>query len=878
MQPAPLLERQEPWSALERSLHAAARGSGSVLLMAGEAGIGKTTLVRRFGEAVSDRARVLVGGCDALATPRPLGPLRDLVPALGPTFGSLLDGADRRPAVFEALLRTLREGSRPTLLVLEDLHWADEATLDLLRFVGRRVREARALVVVTFRDDEIGPQHPLRTALGDLASAGAMRRLTLAPLSVEAVARLANGTGHDAAALHRATGGNPFYLTEVLAAAGGGVPDTVRDAVLARVLRLPDGVRRGLEAAAVVGGDVEPDLLLELGVRADDLDACVHAGLLVPRERHLAFRHHLAEAAVREALPPVRRRDLHREVLRALERRGPGPGDLARLAHHADAANDAAAVLRWAPAAAGEAARLGAQREDHAQLARAIAHRAALEPADRATLLERFGLAANVAEDLAGMEAAFAEAAALHEALAATGGWGRCLARLALALVGQGRNAEGEVAIRRSLALLEPLGPTPDLVVAVGTHASIRMLDRDHEVAIAAGRRALDLARAVGTPRHEVVALTNLGGALLMSGSEDEARAAIDRAVARATAIGEPSLVPNAHAMLGSGLGELHAFGEAEGWLREAVRGAEATEHEAVQRYATAWLALVRLHLGDWREAAELALWVVGRAPPSPLAEVVALVALGRVRARRGDPDAGAALDEALAIAERTGTLQRVALVRAARAEAASLAGREADVGAEARAAYDLAVARRHPWFVGELGYWRWSVGDLDALPPFAADPFALQVTGRAAEAAAAWAARGCPYEEARALAGSWRLEEVRAGHAALLTMGARPAAAAAARRLRDLGVRGVPRGPRAATSAHPAGLTPREAEVLGHLAAGRRNAEIAAALGVSPRTVGHQVSAVLAKLGARSRTEAAALAHRSGLLAAEPEGPQPPD
>lgn len=878
MQGAPLLERQESWSALERSLQAAARGDGTVMLIAGEAGIGKTTLVRRFGEAVSDRARVLVGGCDALATPRPLGPLRDLAPALGPAFESLLDGADRRAAVFDALLRALREGSRTTLLVLEDLHWADEATLDLVRFVGRRVREARALVVATFRDDELGPRHPLRSALGDLASAGSARRLTLAPLSAEAVARLADGTGHDASALHRATGGNPFYVTEVLADADHDVPVTVRDAILARAGRLPDGARRGLEAAAVVGGEVDPDLLLDLGVRSDDVDACVGAGLLVARERRLAFRHQLAEDALREALPPVRRRDLHRAVLRALERRGAGPGDLARLAHHADAAGDAAAVLRWAPAAADEAERLGAWREVHAQLARAVAVRAALEPTDRAALLERFGLTANVVEDLAGMEAAFVEATELYGALAATAGLGRSLARLALALVGQGRNAEGEVAIRRALALLEPSGPTPDLVVAVGTHAGIRMLDRDHEAAITAGRRALDLACSFGTPRQEVVALTNLGGALLMSGAADEARAAIDRAVARATAIGEGLLVPNAHVMLGSGLGELHAFREAEGWLREAMRGAEAIDYEAVRRYAAAWLAVVRMHAGDWREAAELALWVVGRAPPSPIAEVVALAALGRVRARRGDPDAGAALDEALAIADRTGTLQRVALVRAARAEAASLAGRDDDVRVEARAAYDLAVARRHPWFVGELGYWRWRVGDLRSLPPFAAEPYALQVAGRATEAAAAWAILGCPYEEARARAGSSSLEEVRAGHAALLAMGARPAAEAAARRLRDLGVRGVPRGPRPATSAHPAGLTPREAEVLGHLAAGRRNAEIAAALAVSPRTVGHQVSAVLAKLGARSRTEAVAHAHRLGLLAPAPAGTTPPD
>lgn len=352
-----------------------------------------------------------------------------------------------------------------------------------------------------------------------------------------------------------------------------------------------------------------------------------------------------------------------------------------------------------------------------------------------------------------------------------------------------------------------------------------------------------------------------------MGGETSEARACLAECVELATRSDLPHGVADAHSMLGSGLGELHAFPEAETALREAIRCAEAADYEKEHRYATAWLALVRLHRGAWQEGAELALRVIGRTPVSPLSEVMAWIALGRIRARRGDPDAQLALAEAWALAEPTGTLQRVAPVRAARAEAAVLAGHPDIARAEARAAYDLAADRRHPWFVGELGYWRWKVGDLASLPAFAAEPYALQVSGRAAEAAAAWQALDCPYERARALAESPRIDLVLEAHAAFVELGARPAVGAAARRLRELGMHGVPRGPRATTSAHPAGLTPREAEVLRWLVEGRRNAEIAERLGVSPRTVGHQVSAILAKLGVRTRTEAAAEAHRLGLL-----------
>src|SRR5688572_10589865 len=235
-----LLEREGTLDELARLLAAAAGGRGSLLLLGGEAGVGKSVLVRRFAELAAERARVLVGACDPLSTPRPLGPVADVADGLGGRVGRLLRGGERSE-LFRALLDELA-GPAATLLVVEDAHWADEATLDLLRFLGRRVGATAALVVVTYRDDEVGRDHPLRVALGDLATAPAIRRLAVAPLSVAAVARLAAGSGLNPAELHRQSGGNPFFVTEVLAA-GGGIPATVRDAVLARAARLSGDAR-----------------------------------------------------------------------------------------------------------------------------------------------------------------------------------------------------------------------------------------------------------------------------------------------------------------------------------------------------------------------------------------------------------------------------------------------------------------------------------------------------------------------------------------------------------------------------------------------------------------------------------------------------------
>jgi ATP/maltotriose-dependent transcriptional regulator MalT len=281
-----------------------------------------------------------------------------------------------------------------------------------------------------------------------------------------------------------------------------------------------------------------------------------------------------------------------------------------------------------------------------------------------------------------------------------------------------------------------------------------------------------------------------------------------------------------------------------------------------------AWLAVVRVFRGRWTEATDLAGSVLRNPNTAAIDRIMALVALGRVRARRGDPDVATTLEEALVLARPTGTLQRLAPVHAARAEAAWLAGdREATIR-EAHAAFDLALRHEHAWHIGELAFWLWRAGELTTPPAGAAEPFARQLASDWRGSAAAWRELGCPYEAARALADSPAESDLRLALAELERLGARPAAAQTARRLRERGARAIPRGPRPATRSHPAGLTRREVEVLTMIAEAPPNAEIAARLFLSPKTVERHVSAILAKLGVTSRTAAVREATRRGLLA----------
>jgi hypothetical protein len=366
------------------------RGAGGhVLLVGGEAGVGKTTLVRRFCEERGGSARILWGGCDPLFTPSPLGPLLAVAEGSGGELKAVVERGAMPYEVVAALAREL-SARAPTIFVLEDVHWADEATLDVLRLLARRGETVPALVVATYRDDELDRAHPLRIMLGELASSRTVGRVRLRRLSPVAVTRLAEPYGVDAEELYRKTAGNPFFVVEALAAGAEGIPDTARDAVLARAARLsPEGAAL-LEAVAVVPPHAEPWLLEALaGEVADRLDECLASGMLVAEPAGVAFRHELARLAVEASVPPHRKLGLHRAALAALAEPPVGAPDLARLAHHAEAAGDADAVLRFAPAAAARAASLGAYREAAAQDARALRFGDRLPLDRRAELLER---------------------------------------------------------------------------------------------------------------------------------------------------------------------------------------------------------------------------------------------------------------------------------------------------------------------------------------------------------------------------------------------------------------------------------------------------------------------------------------------------------
>ena len=871
-----LRERDDSLAVLDDGLAAARRGEGRLVLVGGEAGIGKTALVRHFCSGIRG-ARVLVGACDALTTPRPLGPIVDITDHLPRGRSS---GAWSRKAVDELFRDELADPAWTTVAVVEDAHWADEATLDLLRSVGRRIHDRRALLVVTFRSDELDPSHPLRSVAGDLASVPGVVRTDLAPLSRSAVADLAAeaGDGHlDVDGLYRATGGNPFYVTEVLAAGGTAVPASVRDAVLARTARLADGARSVVEAAAVAPTRIEVWLLQALAEATDDhIDACVAAGVLRTDEPGtLAFRHELARLAIAGTLSPSRSTSLHARAAACILDRYAEEADPARVAHHAEYAGDASLTRTHATLAAVRAAAVGSHREAASQYERALRHANDLPPDRLAELLEGYAHEVSLTDRADAMLAAASRAVRLRRAAGDVLRLGAALRLEASALWSAGRSVEAGKVGLDAVVTLEPLGPTEELADAYAFMATHAMLSREHQAALDWGAKAIALASRIYSASALVRSLNSVGSSKLVVGDatgRDDLRRSIDIA----TRAGLDHAVAVGWSNLGSGSGEIRDYGVAEEALREAIAFASANDLDTNRNYATAWLARVRFEVGDWDQAASLA--SVLTADMAPITRIVALTVLGRLAARRGDPGAAAALDEAWELSTLTQDLQRLWPTAAARAELAWLAGDTGSIPALVDAVFDQAIEHEHAWAIGELGLWRWRAGGGTPPHPRPAEPYALHVSGRLSDAAAAWRELGCPYEAADALSDSDHPDELRDALAVLDELGAVAAGARVRRRLRQLGQRGIPRGPRPASTAHPAGLTARQQEVLELVVLGLTDADIAERLHVSAKTVGHHVSAILTKLGVASRGEAAHRAREEGFVeVAGGAAPRPP-
>lgn len=848
-------------------------GRGGAVIVRGESGGGKTAFVEAFVSELPEGQRVLWGACDPLSTPRPLGPLHDLVDLLDEPCQEALRSSQQPYDIFVAVHNELRR--QPSVLVLDDLQWADQGTIDLFRFLLRRAPQSHLLAIGIARDDEVGVTHPLRSLLGDVARSAHAQSLVLPPLTINTITDLVGDRSVDPAWLLDVTGGNAFFVCEMLEYADhDGPPESIRDAILARTANLSVDAWDLLNLLTCAPGAIGDHLLTDLGVTLPALRALDEAKLIKRDARGVAFRHDLCRLAVSSVIPPGAETGLHRRFIDAHRRAA--HTDPAVLTHHALGAGDRPLVT----SAAAEAGRAAVSSGAHTQACEffgiALEHGGLLPPETEADLLE-----------LQATE--FYLTDRLDQAIAAC---------------------------RRALHLREQL----DMPVAVSAdHHWLAVYEwysgnrsvADHHVAQAIAtidRRESDDGRT--TSADDVGRRVQLGHALAMRAFLDVQSSHIDsaaRLVARARELADATRDSDllVRVRLINYYCEMAAGGQVRDQLIDILTSGprlidetysggytNLTYFDVEQRRLTVAAELLdssiplmvehdlpicrmvqlgsrsrlRLLVGDWDDALVDADSVLD-ARSAPLARTWPLLIRGVVSLRRFGDDAGG-IDDAWRLACRFGERVRMLPVASAIVERTWLTGVTDPRLDECAALLDVAPTIGLEWARGELAMWLRRVDTTFIAPTDSvSDPCVLLFEGHHEAAAQAFHNLSTPYDAALALVDSGDPAKARRALDVLDRLGADAVAAKVRSDLRASGVKTVPAPRRAATLANPAGLTARQIEVLRLLVDGLTNAELAEKLFLSTKTVDHHVSAILAKLEVTRRRDAVKRAREVGIL-----------
>jgi DNA-binding NarL/FixJ family response regulator/tetratricopeptide (TPR) repeat protein len=853
-----LLEREQELETLERALATARTSGGRIVLVRGGAGIGKTALIREFVTRHEGEATVLVGACDDLTTPQPLGPFWDMS-RHEPTISRSLHDSDR-PGLLNAILDLLDRSLRPTVIVVEDTQWADEATLDALRSLGRRIADTRGVLILTYRDGAVDFDHPLRAVIGEFPSQHLVR-ISLKGLSPDAVESMSQGTDLDPGELFALTDGNPLFVVELVTSGTSGVPASIQDSVLARAAKISPKAREALDLISVIPGSVEREVIDELVGSTEVLRECAGQGLLDVGDSVVAFRHELTRHAVESTLSPDRRQQLNHAVLKLLAT-VPELADPARLAHHADAAEDVESILKYAPVAARAAVAAGSDREAVAHFRMLRPHLELLDPDERGEVLEDWAEAesevGNYEEAIGLVDAA----RRLYRGRDDRPGQSRTLARAAYYYEWAGERSHAEEHARQAIDVLGPDPDGKDLATALEVNAFLSVMG-DSIAAQDLVDRIFDAAGSEIEEQLLVRCLIHRGGIL------DEQYPAglevFEEAIERARAAG---LWQEEARALGNQAWNAVNFRDlttAEALIKRsmAVLAEHSDTDTRVWSYANTTYAWILELKGEWSLAEDLAREQLEQ--QRGFVRTFALPILGRIEARQGRRVAAETLGESWELATRSDELQRLVSAAAAAAEYAWISGSEVVPVAELNQVLRRALEVGWPWPSGAIAFWLWHTGNLAEVPKSIAEPHRMMMSGEPTAAAQIWESLHCRYDAAIALSLGDSDAQIQATEV-LETLGATAVAAKIRQQLRSQHVP-VPRGRSHSTRTHPVGLTSRQNEVLHLLAEGLTNLEIADRLFLSPRTVENHVAAVISKLNAPSRDSAVAAALEKGLL-----------
>jgi len=855
-----LLEREKFLSELNNQFQKALCGEGQAAVIYGDAGIGKTSLVEYFTRQQEDKAQIFWGACDDLFTPRPLAPFYDIVNKMQSRLIEILEKGAARPSVFTSIINEIHK-SEPNIIVIEDVHWADESTLDLIKFLIKRINKYRSFLIVTYRSDEVSFNNTLRLAFSNIGTAN-LKRFELPPLSKNAINILAKNSGRKDNLIFSKTGGNPFFIKELLLHNQKNIPATIKELIISKLNRLSPEARSAVEILSVIPGSVEKWLVNILIKNYTVIDEAVECGILKSDNYNIAFKHELMKTAVEESLTETKRVKNNSIVLNILLNQKNKEPFLARIIHHASKTADSKVITKYAPLAAKQASKFNAHNEALKLYNIALQYAGDLSKEEYLNLLEgkvyEAYLTARIDE---GIKACVSINDILkdHKDPLREGENLRKLSRL---LWYSGKDKEGEEYLIKAIKILEKYPPGKQLAMSYSNLSQIYMLREDKKTAVKYGEKAVKLAKKLNDIEIESHALNNIGTVKLIT-SDESGEEILIRSLNLALQNELHEHACRAYVNLGTVNLYRRNLSEADKYFSLGVDCANEKDINVASLCIAGELAQIKLHLGKWDETIEICRSVSLNAPV--LDKLLPVTIIGLIKARKNEPGAFQYLDEADELVESTGEVLKIVKLQASRAEVFWLKNKLQENINELIGWYNKIKKGNNPWAIGEIAYWLWKGGGLSEFPKLIAEPYKLQILGKWHQAAKIWEELNCPYEQALALS-EGNEEAMKSAIKIFDDLGASAASQLIKQKMRTSGIKNIPKGPRQSTKGNPAGLTGRQMEILNLLAEGLSNSQIANRLYISPRTVENHISSIFSKLNIHSRVEAASLVHKNKI------------
>ena len=852
-----LIEREEFLDRLQSKLKEVSEGEGHCVFVSGEAGIGKTSLVKTFCKELQTRCAIFQGTCDALFTPRPLAPLYDILLQNGSNLPENTPNIADRTLFFTRVFNEFKSQKETCLVIFEDIHWADDATFDFIKFFARRITQLRCLFVLTYRDTEVHANEHLKGILAHL-NRDSFTRFELPPLSKQAVDKLSCEKGYRGEDVYSVAGGNPFYVNEILANYSPGIPDNIRDSVLSVFNRLDDKTKHAWKILSVLPAPFEIDYLKRMDPSFSSvIENCINHRILVLNDGLIAFKHELYRRTIEASLSPLVKAELNRTILDLLLPNFENNQKIEQIVHHAKNAHEFDLVVQYAPIAGAKAASVGAHTEAAKLFLSAIEYYKGNDPFKLIEFYEAYAYECYLTNQIKTSIIYADKTLSLWEKINDAEKIGNCLRILSRLWWFDGNRKKAESFATRSIEVLDKLPTSKSKAMAYSNMSHLKMLSDEPAECILWGEKAIAMAKELSDDEILSHALNNVGDVQArIPSSKEIGIGLLEQSLQIALKNGFQEHAARAYTNLVHNGMLTKDYEFARSVLEKGLSYCEECGLDSWSVYILSNKARLKLETGEWDEAFKIARRIINVEEPSAIVRIGVLVVYATIKMRRGEGDALPLLVEANELAFKTMELHRIVPAMVASLEYEWITSKNFIADDALATTIGMTGKMGNIYENSAFAFWLKKARSQVVSMNEVFEGYKFDDNTTRSTAVDTWKKAGCPYEVALSLfEGSD--DDKRKAVSMMQDLGATAVYEKMKFDLRKAGVKKIPRGARKTTQSNAAQLTSRELEILQLINAGLQNKEIASKLFISAKTVDHHITSILYKLEVNSRAKA---------------------